>query len=583
MMAKKTPGASVGRADKSQAVRVLEEMAVLLELKDANVFKIRAFQNAARALESDPRDLAALVRGDELEKIKGIGKGISAVLRELFEKGKSAEHAALRKDFPDSLFELFRIPGLGAKRIKAIYGKLGVSSIDVLEDACGRDLLLDLEGFGAKSQEKVLEGIRQIKKTKGLFLLSFAAREGEKVTAYLKKIRGVSKIEAAGSLRRSKEIIRDIDILASASDPASVHAAFIQYPEAAAVTAHGETKSAIVLKSGMACDLRTVTEGQFPFALYYFTGSKEHNVAVRTIAKKKNLKINEYGLFRGSRRIACRSEEEIFGKLGLHYVPPEARENTGEIEWAAGRKFPTLVEARDLRGIFHVHTTASDGRETLEKVVLAAQRMGMEYIGISDHSRSAFYAGGLDARRLRRQSREIDVLQKRCSIRIFKGIESEVHADGRLDYPDRVLAQLDFVIASVHSHFSMPEKEMTGRLRRAMGNRYVTFLGHPTGRLLLARAGYAVDVPALIDEAARTGVVMELNANPQRLDLDWRMCRYARERGVLVGINPDAHDAEGLADIRYGVGIARKGWLRPEDVLNTLSAKEVGKALGKRR
>ena len=315
----------------------------------------------------------------------------------------------------------------------------------------------------------------------------------------------------------------------------------------------------------------------------YFTGSKDHNVVLRTMAKKRGIKINEYGLFKGSRKIACADEAEIYEKLGLHYIPPELRENTGEIDAARAADPPELVSEKDIRGTFHVHSTYSDGVTPLEAMILEAERMGLEYVGISDHSQSAKYAKGLEPERLRIQWKEIDAIQKRVKIRIFKGIESDILADGALDYPESVLKQFDFVIGSIHSKFNLPEKEMTERIRRAMDNPHLTFVGHPTGRLLLARVGYAVNIPALIDHAAKTGVVMELNANPHRMDLDWRVLPLAKRKKVLISINPDAHSLEGMRDITYGVGIARKAGLEKKDVVNTLPLNAVEKFLKKRK
>ncbi|MBI3316884.1 MAG: DNA polymerase/3'-5' exonuclease PolX [Candidatus Omnitrophica bacterium] len=555
-----------------------------MELKNENIFKVRAFENAARVLEGDPRDLAALVPTGELEKLKGIGAGhIARILRELYEKGKSKDWEELRKSFPQTLFELFRIPGLGPKKVKVLYEKLGIQSLGELEYACQENRLMDLDGFGTKSQQKVLEGIQRVKRTQGTYLIDVGMQEASKLVTYLKKQKGVTRIEVAGSIRRAKEIIKDIDILVSANNSKAVHDAFVKYPEAQTIVAHGDTKSSIALRAGPNCDLRTVSEKEFPAALYYFTGSKEHNVAMRTLAKRKGIKINEYGLFKGNRLIPCKDEAAIFETLGFHYVPPEARENTGEIEFAAKKPFPRFIEESELRGTFHVHTTYSDGLASLEKMVEAAQDLGLEYVGISDHSQSAKYAKGLEPARLRLQWKEIEALQKRVKIRIFRGIESDILPDGKLDYPDSILSQFDFVIGSVHSRFNIPEKEMTERIRRAIQNKFLTFVGHPTGRLLLARDGYAVNLTALIDEAKDAGVVMEVNANPHRLDLDWRILSYARKKGVLVSINPDAHSVEGMKDLRYGVGIARKAWLTKDDVLNTLPLKEIDKFLKKRR
>ncbi|MDP3921637.1 MAG: DNA polymerase/3'-5' exonuclease PolX [Candidatus Omnitrophota bacterium] len=569
--------------NKHDITHILDEIAFLKELLGENMFKVRAFQNAVRVLESDPREIPELVETGELEKLKGIGKGLSAVIRDLVKTGKSQEHIALKKQFPAGLLDLTRIQGLGAKRIKGLYDKLDIKSVGELEYACKENRLVDLDGFGEKSQRNILASIEHFKKSRGHFLLPLVREEAAAFCDYLKKKKGCDKIEIAGSLRRHKEIVKDIDILVSTKTPEAIHNAFAKYPEVESVLAHGDTKSSVILKSGVQCDLRTVSAVEFPYALYYFTGSKEHNVAVRTIAKRRGIKINEYGLFRGKKLIPCKSEEDIFKTLGFNYIPPELRENTGEIEAAAKKKFAPLIRDEDIRGVFHVHSNYSDGSASLERMVVRAQELGYEYIGISDHSQSAFYARGLKEDRVKAQWKEIDRLQKKVGIRIFKGIESDILPDGRLDYPDALLAQFDFVIGSVHSRFQMPGKEMTKRMMRAVQNKYLTFVGHPTGRLLLGRDGYQVNLTQIIDEAKKCGVVPELNANPQRLDLDWRMCQYAKKKGVQVGIHPDAHSPEGLEDVSYGVGIARKGWLEKKDVLNTMPCAEIEKFLAKRR
>jgi DNA polymerase (family 10) len=398
----------------------------------------------------------------------------------------------------------------------------------------------------------------------------------------LKKQPGIQKMELAGSLRRKKETVKDIDILVTAKKPAAIHEAFTKYSGVKTVVAHGDTKSSVQLRFGINADLRTVTEKEFPFALYYFTGSKEHNVAVRTIAKKKNIKVNEYGLFKGTKLIPCKDEADIFKAVGLNYVPPEVRENRGEIEWAQKKPFPRLIELSDIRGVFHVHSTYSDGTAPLEAMIVKAQDMGLEYVGISDHSQTAAYAGGLDAARVQKQWKEIDTLQKKFKIRIFKGIESDILGDGALDYPETVLKGFDFIIGSVHSRFTMPEKEMTERICRAMSNKYLTFVGHPTGRLLLKREGYKLDMERFLEHAKQTGVSVEVNADPHRLDLDWRAAQTAKNKGIKLGIHPDAHSIAGMEHIAYGVGIARKAWLTKEDVTNTMPLAKIVKFLRRR-
>jgi len=570
--------------DKETVIQILEEIGTLLELKNENPFKIRAYHNAARVLEGQPEDLKTLLETGKLEELRGIGPTLSESIREIFQKGKLKYYEDLKKSFPSGVLDLLRIQGLGPKRVKALYDKLKIKSVAGLEDACIKDRLLKLEGFGAKTQENILRGIGQLKKSAGHFLIAVAQREANQLLAYLKKQKGVERIEVAGSIRRHKEIVKDIDILVTARDPMKIHEAFVKYPSVENVIAHGDTKSSVTLKSGINCDLRTVEAKEFPFALYYFTGSKEHNVAVRTIAKRAGYKINEYGLFKGKRFVPCRDEEEIFKKFGFHYIPPELREGEGELEAAKKGELPELIERKQIRGIFHVHSTYSDGVAPLEQMIAGAQDLGYEYVGISDHSQSAKYAHGLEPSRLKEQRKEIEKLSKKYSkIRIFWGIESDILVDGKLDYPDPVLEEFDFVIGSVHTHFTLSEKEQTSRILGAMDSKYLTFVGHLTGRLLLAREGFAVDVPKIIDGAKEKKVTIELNANPHRLDLDWRYCPYAKKKGVQVSINPDAHSVDGLSDVVFGVGIARKGWLEKKDVVNTLTVPEMEKFLRRRR
>lgn len=569
--------------DKEKVIQILKEIGILLELANENPFKVRAYHHAARVLEGQPEDLKTLIETGKLEELKGIGSGISEKIHELFEKGRLQYYEDLKKSFPKGLLGLLEIQGLGPKRVRILYDKLNIKSIEALEKACRENRLLQLEGFGEKIQANILRGIQQVRKSSGHFLIAFARQEADQLVDYLKKQDAVREIAVAGSIRRHKEVVRDIDVLVAAKDPAKIHQAFVKYPEVEIVHAHGDTKSSVALKSGMNCDLRTVSEKEFPFALYYFTGSKEHNVVMRTLAKKKGYKINEYGLFKGDRFIPCKDEGEIFKKMGFPYIPPELREGEGELEAAKRGEIPSLVEPEDIRGLFHVHSTYSDGVASLEEMIAAAQKLGYEYVGISDHSQSAKYARGLEPGRLKEQHREVDRLRAQYKIRIFWGIESDILVDGRLDYPDSILAEFDFVIGSVHSHFHLSEKEQTARILRAMDSKHLTFLGHPTGRLLLAREGYAVDLTQVIDGARERQVTIELNANPHRLDLDWRFCPYAKKQGVRVSINPDAHSREGLKDTVYGIGIARKGWLEKKDVVNTLPLPEMEKFLKKRR
>lgn len=569
---------------KQEVSEILDEIATLLELKGENPFKSRAYSNASRTIAALDMDLGEAVRSGALKEVKGIGVALFEKVTELVTTGRLGYYEELKASVPAGLIEMIRIPGLGPKRAKAIFDQLGVSTLGELEYACNENRLLKLPGFGPKMQEKILQGIQYVRKQKGRFHYPVAAREAEVLYNVLKAHKSVKRIAVAGSLRRKKEVVKDIDLLVSAAKSGPIMEAFTTLPDVEEVIAKGETKSSIRLHSGINADLRVVSDTEFPYALHHFTGSKEHNVAMRGRAQRLGFKMNEYGLFKGEKLIACKDEKEIFAKLGLAFIPPELREDMGEIAAAETKKLPHLIEQTDIKGIFHNHTVYSDGKATLKEMVAAARSAGYEYIGISDHSRSAHYANGLEIERVRKQQKEIDALQKSYKdITIFKGIECDILPDGELDYPDNVLASFDFVIVSIHSKFAMTEAEMTKRIIKAIKNPYVTILGHPTGRLLLTREAYPVDMPKIIQAAHDHGVVMELNANPMRLDLDWRLGPLTVEKGVPVSINPDAHSIEGISDVQYGVGIARKGWLTRESVFNTKPATEMKKALAHRR
>ncbi len=564
--------------NKLEVSRILEEIGTLLELKGENPFKFRAYHNAAVSVEALEEDLDKAIEDGVLADQKGIGKGIYEKIVELNKSGHLKYYEELKKEIPAGLLEIIKIPGVGPKKAKALYDELGISTVGELEYACIENRLIGLHGFGEATQDKILHGIEYYKKGMGHHLFNVALKDAEGLLARLEKNKSVLKCSIAGSIRRRKEVIKDIDIVASSQHEKAVAVMdyFTSLPDVQSIVAKGDTKSSVILNSGINADLRIVSESEYPFALHYFTGSAEHNTAMRSRAKKSDLKLNEYGLFKGDKSLHCKSEEEIFRALGLSYIEPELREDKGEIEAAEAGTLPELVEPSDIKGIFHVHTTYSDASMTLHEVVTLAQKAGYHYIGISDHSKSASYAGGLTEEKLSAQHDEIDSLNSRLKgIYIFKGIECDILADGSLDYSDKILEKFDFVIASVHSRFNMDEDEMTERIIRAISNPYTTMFGHPTGRLLLSREGYKVDLYKVIDAAAEKGVVIEINAHPYRLDLDWRYCRYAKERGVKVSINPDAHHAEDLANVSYGVGIARKGWLTRDDVLNTLTLGEI--------
>ena len=557
-------------------IRILEEIALLLELKGESPFKSLAYTNAARKLETLEEDLDGLVRRGGLKSVRGIGDALNRKITELVATGRLEYYETLKASVPQGLLEMLRIPGLGPRKIRALHEKLSIGTLGELEYACMENRLLELPGFGARTQQKILTGIEHLKRYKERHLCSEALEAAEPLLAELRGRAGVVSASLAGSLRRGNETVRDIDLVAASDDPEALSKWFASLDGVERVVARGATKVSVFLKAGINADLRIVSPREYPFALHHFTGSREHNTAMRARARQLGIRMNEYGLFRDGALLPCRNEGEVFATLGLAWVPPELRENTGEIEAAATGEMPSLVQMEDIRGVFHIHTTASDGSSTLEAIVKAAKGLGLEYIGVADHSESAFYAGGLTPEDVRKQHRAIDTLNRRDpSFRVFKGIEADILPDGRLDYDDATLESFDFVIAAVHSNFGMGEAEMTRRLLRALANRHTTILAHPTGRLLLAREPYALDLERVIDAAAEYGKVLELNANPHRLDLDWRRCKYAKRQGVRIAVNPDAHHADGLADMKYGLNIARKGWLEAHDVINCMGMREM--------
>ena len=551
----------------------LEEIALLLDLSGENAFKGRAYTNVARAIEQSEAEVETLVREKRLREIKGIGDALEQKITELVTSGSLDYLDTLRAKFPESLFELFDIPGLGPKRIRQLYEELGIASRDALETACRTGALDGVKGFGPKMIEKILEGIEFSREHHGQHLYDKALAEGRRIVNLLKDEPSVVRIELAGSLRRCKEVVKDIDIIASSGNPEALMARFVSDDRVARITGHGDTKSSVVLKSGIGADLRVVSDVQFPFALAHFTGSKEHNVAMRQRAKDRRLKLNEYGLFRDDETIVpCEDEAAIYAALELPFIQPELREDMGEF---ALDSTPRLIEPADIRGLFHCHTTYSDGRGTLEQMVHAAQERGYAYITITDHSQSAAYAGGLQPQRVLEQQAEIDALNKTLEgLRILKGIESDIRINGNLDYDEGILKTFDLIIASVHSKLDMEQDEATKRVVRAVENPYTTILGHPTGRLLLQRTGFPLDFEKVFDACTANTVAIEINASCHRLDLDWRLVRRARDKGVMLCIGPDAHSTEQIDNIAYGIGIARKGGLGPGDVLNSMSVTE---------
>jgi DNA polymerase (family 10) len=576
--------------NKDEIAGVFENIARLLELKGENPFKVRAYTHAARALETLSEPLETLIAEDRLTAVDGIGKATGEKIAELFTHARLDYYDNLREEFPPDILTLFEIQGLGAKKIKVLWDTLKVHSVTNLERACKDGSVADLPGFGEKTAANILKGIAHMRSHAGEFRFGDVAHTAEGLLDDLRGHPDVNLAQIAGSFRRKKEIVRDLDFIVSTKNPEAVMAFFTAHPLVENVLAHGATKSSVILKSGIQCDLRAVTGPEFPFALNYFTGSKEHNVRMRSRALSRGWSLNEYRFSAAEGRELreplpeVHEEADIYRALGLDPVEPELREDRGEIDAAEKHKLPHLIEWTNLRGTFHNHTTASDGRATLENMVAAAKELGLEYLGIADHSKASFQANGLDETRLAAQVARIAELNAADKdFRIFAGTECDILKDGSLDFPDEVLATLDYVVASVHSSFTMPEAEMTKRIIRALENPYVTMLGHLTGRLLLSREPYQLNIPAILDAAAATGTIIELNANPRRLDLDWRWWPVAKEKGVKCAINPDAHTTAGLQDLVFGVGIARKGWLSRNDVINTLPLARIESVLKAKR
>ena len=578
--------------DKSQITDILEEIAVLLELKGENPFKARAYTNGARALDNFDGDLVKLVAEGRLGELAGIGDALQKKIAELVTTGKLAYYEDLRKSVPEGMLAMIEIPGLGAKKISALHSKLGIASVAELEAACIAHKVRDLPGFGAKTEEKLLAGILQSREYAALTLYATAWAQAEEIREALRDHEDVLQLSTAGSLRRGREIVKDLDFVASSRQPQAVMDYFVSLPFVKTVTNHGTTKSSVLLTSGISADLRVVSDREYPYALHHFTGSKEHNIAMRQRAIAQGKKLSEWGLFITPKKkkseddegelVKCNTEEELFAALGLQYIPPELREDLGEIEAAEQKKIPRLVDWMQLRGTFHCHTNWSDGKNTLAEMAGEARELGLDYLGIADHSKSSIQASGLNEQRLAEQ---IDLIaqfnKENPDFHVFTGSEVDILKDGRLDFSDETMAKLDYVVASVHNVLTLEEAEMTARVIRAMENEYVTMLGHSTGRLLLQREPSKISHEKIIDCAARTGTWIELNCSSMRMDMDWRWWHRARDKGVKCVINPDAHRISQFAILRHGVTMARKGWLRREDVINTLPLAAVKKALAR--
>jgi DNA polymerase (family 10) len=621
--------------NKEKIAEIFEKISELLEIKGDNIFKIRAYLNASRIISQFPGNIEDAVLKGALSKIPGIGKDISSKIEELIKTGRLVYYEELKKSVPEGIFELLKLRGLGPKKTKILYEKLGIKNIADLKTAIEDNKLLYLDGFGEKTVSNLIESIKEYNSFKERYLYPEAQLEAGLIVSYLLEAGGslISNIEIAGSLRRRLETVGDIDIVAasksteykniaaeyvhdkadtaaairpnkrkntadynynynnndidSAADVSSknfttvssaIAEVFLKYDKIAHIESSGDTKISIVLENGMRVDLRLVPPEDYIYALHHFTGSKLHNEELRSREKKNGYKINEYGIYKTEHnKIIVADENEFYNVFNMQFIPPELREGTGEIEEALKHGIPELINIKDIRGVFHVHTSYTDGKESLEEMVKTALEHGYEYIGITDHSVSAYYAHGLSADELNSEIEYIDRLNKQYEgkIRILKGIESDILENGNLDYEDETLAKLDFVIASVHSRFNMHKEDMTARIIKAIKNPYTTMLGHLTGRLLLERKAYEVDISAVIDALSEYKTIVELNANPKRLDIDWRYIKEAVSKSVMLSINPDAHNKEGFDVIENGVNAARKGWTTKNDVLNTYSIDEV--------
>jgi DNA polymerase (family 10) len=554
---------------------VFEEIADFLEIQGANAFRVRAYRNAGRVLRGLSTEVSEmLARGRDLSELPGIGKDLAGKIAEVVKTGTCKQLRELRRQLPPALGDLLKIPGLGPKRVATLYHKLGIHTMTQLQRAAKDSRIQELEGFGAKIEQRILESVTGQAKKAQRFKLAVAAQYAEPLVAYLQKIKGVDHVTVAGSFRRARETVADLDIVVAATEGTPVMDKLAAYGEVAKVLAKGETKETVVLKSGIQVDVRLVPKSDYGAALYYFTGSKAHNVAVRSIALKKKLKVNEYGVFRGAKRIAGETEESVFRAVGIPFIPPELRENRGEIEAAKKGALPKLVELGDLAGDLHVHSKATGGKNSIAEMAAAARKLGFDYIAIAGRAGKSAAAGTLDPAGLRKQIAEIDRLNRATKgVTILKSAEVDILEDGSLGLPDALLAELDLVLGAVHGGFDLSRAKQTERILRAMDRPHFTMLAHPMGRLIPSREPYDVDMPRIIRHAKERGCFLELNAHPDRLDLMDIYCQMAKAEGVLVSVNSDARSTEDFGNLKFGIGQARRGWLEKADVLNTRSLK----------
>jgi len=562
---------------------ILYQIADLLDLKGEIFFKTRAYRQAAQTIEVLDEDIELVSKENRLQDIPGIGEALAKKIKEIVETGKLEYFEKLKKEIPEELLKMLDISGLGPKRVAALYNNLKIKTIDELRRACIDGKLRNLEGFGELLEQNILRGIQVMESTSGRALLHIAYEDGENYLSYLKKNNKIKRLSVAGSLRRRKETIGDIDILASSDSPDKVMDYFVKYKEVQRVLLKGSTKTSVVLKDNLQIDIRVVKDESFGAALQYFTGSKEHNVKMRSIAIKKGFKLNEYGLFdkKSDRYIVGKNEEEIYKKLDLDYIEPEMRENRGEIELASNGKLPKLISYNEIKGDLHVHSNYSDGLESIDSIARHCKKIGYGYVGISDHSQSLKVAHGLSEERIVKKIDEIKNINKKIpNFRVLCGTECDIKPDGSLDYSDKTLKIFDFVCAAIHSSFKMSLKDATNRIVKAMENSFVDCIAHPTCRLMGRREPFELDMEKIFDIAKETNTYLEINSFPDRLDLNDLNVKQAKDKGVKFVINTDAHNLHHLSFIKFGIATARRGWLEKKDVINTKPLKEIEKILG---
>lgn len=561
---------------------IFERVANMLEMRDENPFRVRAYRNAARTVASLARDVADMVsNGEDLTELSGIGKDLARKIKEIVETGSLEQLENLEKDLPKGLQELIRIKGLGPKKVAAIYTELEIETLTQLKKAAQKQKIRELEAFGPKTEQTILEEIERLEETKQERMPWIEAEQRARpLLAYLKEASGVKKLELAGSFRRRQETVGDLDILAACKQDSDIMERFVDFEDVVKVVSHGKTRSSVVLRGELQVDLRVVPEVSFGAALHYFTGSKAHNITIRKIGVKKNLKINEYGVFEDDKRVAGRTEEEIFEAVDLPFIPPELREGRGEIETARKGKLPRLINLKDIRGDLHMHTKETDGHATLEEMAEACKELSYEYLAVTDHSKKVSMANGMDAKRLAKQIEAIDRLNEKLDgITLLKGCEVDILKDGSLDLPDNILKELDLTVCAIHYNRNLSRKQQTERVLRAMENPYFTIFGHPTGRIINGRPPCEIDLERIMEAARERGCIIELNAHPERLDINDAQCIMARDIGVKLVISTDAHHVDDLKFMRCGVAQARRGWLEAGHVVNTRGLNELRKLL----